>query len=421
MSTEMKNRIYAGASRVCITPDPELFPLEHFRNNMKGGKPSVFNGKILEDIFMRVLVLENQDARLVFLVMDLPGVPESKENIELIADCAGVDVKNVICTSTHSHSGPYADNPEFENWYGEDFSRKIRQYRRFIRTLIPGAVRTAIENLRPARIGVEKGSCFLNVNRNEKGLGANTDTYGFNLDGPADRDLYLLRLDDDEGQTIALLYNFAVHACMMIHNEPEGSGTEISGDLPGRACRLIEKSVDGGPVVIFTSGAAGDLNPIMMSRVNIPEPEGGVTTKQLGASGPVILEFMGKRLMMDIMQANSRISCDSGHSRLWAGLRRFSVSADAVVKPGNTAPVEFEVRLIMIGSIAVITTNGEIFNQIGQRIKSDSPYRGTFIITHAGQWTAYVKDDSGNGEYELAFRDAVFSMMDEFVSGGTPA
>ena len=208
---------------------------------------------------------------------------------------------------------------------------------------------------------------------------------------------------------------------MMIHNEPEGKGTEISGDLPGRACRLLEKSMDDKAVVFFTSGAAGDLNPIMMSRVNIAEPGGGVTTKQLGAAGPDILDFMGKRLVIDIMRTNARLECDTEHSHLWSGIRKFSISADAVTKPGNTAPVEFEVRLIMIGSTAVITTNGEIFNQIGQRLKADSPFRNTFMITHAGQWIAYVKDDSGSGEYELALREAVFSMIKEFASGGEAA
>ena len=414
----MKTKLYAGASRVCITPPPELFPLEQFRNNMKGGKPSIFNGKILDDLFMRVLVVENKETRIVILVMDLPGVPESKENIKLIAKCAGVEESHVICTATHTHSGPYADNPEFEKWYGEEFTRKIRAYRKFVRELIPGAVGTAVSNLKPARLGVERGSCYLNVNRNEKELGANTDTYGFSLGSPADRDLYLLRLDDESGKMIALLFNFAVHACMMIHNEPEGIGTEISGDLPGRACRLIEKEQDDEPVVIFTSGAAGDLNPVMMSRVNIPEPEGGVTVKELGSAGPLILEFMGKRLMMDILQTNANLSCESRNSLLWAGVRKFSVSADAVVKPGNKEPVEFEIRLIMIGSLAIITTNGEIFNQIGARIKSDSPFKNTFMITHAGQWTAYVKDDSGLGEYEEAFRNAVFSLFNEFSSGG---
>ena len=42
-----KNQLRVGAARICITPEPEYFPMEHFRNHMTG-KPSIFSGKIAE-------------------------------------------------------------------------------------------------------------------------------------------------------------------------------------------------------------------------------------------------------------------------------------------------------------------------------------------------------------------------------------
>jgi|GEM_PF-1768213 len=407
-------RLYAGASRTCITPGPEYFPIEHFNNHMTR-KPSIFSGKIAEDIFFRVIVVENKRKRIVFAVMDLPGVPESKEITQLIADCAGVSEEYVIYTATHNHSGLYADNPEFEHWYGEEFGRKIRKYRKFLRDLIPGAVQEAIDRLQPARMGIIKGESYLNVNRNEKELGPKAGTYGFRVGGPADRDLYIMRFDDRNGKPIALMYNYAVHACMMIHNNPEGIGTEISGDLPGRACRILEQAWEDKTVVIFTSGAAGDLNPLMMSRVNIVEPDGRITTKDLGAAGPVILEFMGNRLARDILSANAVLECNTEEAVIWAERKSFSVSASAVTKPGNSNPVEFRVGLIMLGDVALISSNGEIFHEIGRRLKRESPYKKTLFITHAGEWTAYVKDDSGDGEYEVQARKAVGGMMDDFA------
>ena len=77
-----RTRLYAGAARVCITPSPDYFPMEHFMNHMTPGKPSIFSGKVAEDIFFRVLLVQNQETRLVFAVMDLPGVPESMEVTE---------------------------------------------------------------------------------------------------------------------------------------------------------------------------------------------------------------------------------------------------------------------------------------------------------------------------------------------------
>ena len=403
-----------GAARVCITPGPEYFPIEHFKNHMTG-KPSVFSGKIAEDIFFRVILIENGSVRLVWAVLDLPGVPEAEPVTQLIADLAHVPESHVIYTCTHNHSGLYADNPIFEKWYGEPFATKVHKYRKFLREeVIPAAIRQAEESLQPAVMGVQKGECFLNVNRNEKELGPKAGTYGFRVGGPTDRDLFVIRFDDMQGQPIALMYNFAVHACMMIHNNPEGKGTEISGDFVGGACRIIEKSYDDKAVVMFTSGAAGDMNPIMMSRVNIVEPDGSITTKELGAAGPIILDFMKNRLARDIVATNARLICRTSAPILWADKIEFTAPSTAADIPGPPRDIKFRIALMMLGDTAIIVSNGEIFNQIGRRLKDSTPYRNTMMITHAGQWTSYVKDDSGSGIYETYAQNAVNELIERF-------
>lgn len=411
----MGRKLRVGASRTCITPGPEYFPMEHFNNHMTG-KPSVFSGKIAEDIFLRVVLVENDETRLVWAVLDLPGVPEAVEVSKLIAEYTQVPESNVIYTCTHNHSGIYADNPVFERWYGEPFTAKVKTYRAFLRSIIPGAIQAAQDNLRSARMGVKRGSCYLNVNRNEKELGPKAGTYGFRVDGPTDRDLYVIRFDDEQGNPIAILYNFAVHACMMIHNNPEGLGTEISGDFVGRACRLIEQSYNDKTVVIFTSGAAGDMNPIMMSRVNIVEPNGTITTKDLGAAGPMILEFMGNRLARDILSANRELVCRHASPVLWADTRHFSFDSTVLEMPGPNRPVDIRIGLMMLGDTAVIVSNGEIFNLIGQRLKARTSFKNTMMVTHTGQWIGYVKDDSGSGIYEQKAAQAVDELVDSFLN-----
>lgn len=407
-----QTRLLAGAARACITPGPEYFPVEHFNNHMTG-KPSVFSGKIREDIFFRVVVIQNGGVRLVWAVLDLPGVPDTAEMTQVIADTAGTDLAHVFYTCTHNHSGFYADNPIFAKWYGEPFATKMANYRAFLREVVPETVKKAIEALEPARMGVYRGECYLNVNRNEKELGPKAGTYGYRVGGPTDRDLYLVRFDNEAGQPIALLYNFAVHACMMIHNNPDGNGTEISGDFVGAACRIIEKSYDEKAVVVFTSGAAGDMNPIQMSRVNIVEPDGTITTKELGAAGPIILEFMGNRLARDVVKANEKLVCEDESPALWAGIRRFMLPPGADAIEGSPREVEVEVRLMQLGDLCVLTTNGEIFNQIGRRMKDSTPYKNTFLVTHAGPRIGYIKDDSGEGLYERGAMQAVEELLHE--------
>lgn len=411
-----------GASRVCITPAAELFPVEHFQNRMTG-KPSVFSGKIREDIFVRALVVDNSEDRVAIVVVDLPGTPEVAENMQIISECAGADEEHIIYTCTHNHSGLYADNPIFEKFYGEDFSKKMISYRLFLRDRIRQAVTEAVEKQKTAKMGVSRGECYLNVNRNERELGPAAGTYGYQVGASADRDLYVLRFDDENGKPIALLYNFAVHACMMIHNNPEGLGTEISGDFVGGACRILEKQWQEEPVVMFTSGAAGDMNPIQMARVNIVHSDGNIVTKDLGAAGPVILEFMSNALARDVNKVNKKVICEQDEIRIWARKKNFSESAD-VLFPYDAperrpkGDLTFRIGLIMLGEVAIISTNGEVFHQIGRRIKNATPWENTFMITHCGLHCGYMKDDSGNGAYELSAQKVIREMTDEYRRQG---
>ena len=407
-----------GASRVCITPDASLFPVEHFNNRMTG-KPSVFSGKIREDIFVRALVVDSGEDRIAIVVVDLPGTPEVPENMKIISECADVDMDHVIYTCTHNHSGLYADNPIFEKFYGEVFSRKMIAYRLFLREKIRQAVAKAMKERKSAKMGISRGECWLNVNRNERELGISAGTYGYQVGASADRDLYVLRFDDNTGKPIALLYNFAVHACMMIHNNPEGIGTEISGDFVGGACRILEKQWDDEAVVMFTSGAAGDMNPIQMARVNIVHSDGSIITKDLGAAGPVILEFMSNALARDVRKTNAEVRCTQNDIRIWAKKKTFSESADVLFpydlpERRPKGMLTFNIGLMMLGDIAIISTNGEVFHRIGQRIKSATPWKNTFMITHCGLHCGYMKDDSENGAYELSAQKVIREMTDEY-------
>ena len=394
-----------GASKVCITPDPSYFPVEHF-NNRATGKPSVFSGVIREDIYLRVVAVEASSTLLIWAVLDMPGVPEAEGLRALIAECAGVPERQVMLTCTHNHSGLYADNPVFERWYGDDFTAKVKRYRLFLREVLPKGVGEAMAALEPAVMGVGACDCFLNVCRNELELGPDAGTYGFLPGKEADRTLTAIRFNGANGNHIATVLNYPVHACAMIHNNPEGKGTEISGDFVGYACCLLEEK-DPSSVVMFTSGAAGDLNPLMMSRVNVPQLDGSIVTKDLGNGGPAILEFMGSRFAMDAERALAVIDGYAADVEARVSEERFMLPHEAVTLPGPPDPVEFIVGVTLLGELGIISSNGEVFNEIGVRLKSLLPVEYPTMITHAGPWTGYVKDDSGSGLYEVAACNAV--------------
>lgn len=91
--------------------------------------------------------------------------------------------------------------------------------------------------------------------------------------GPIDPEIGILRLDDLEGNPVAVLYNFACHP---IQGVPGGLNT---ADMTGFASEVIEDNLGQGAVALFVQGCGGDINPAYYKNVDHPrdaEPLGNM-------------------------------------------------------------------------------------------------------------------------------------------------
>jgi hypothetical protein len=95
--------------------------------------------------------------------------------------------------------------------------------------------------------------------------------------GPVDPEIGILRLDRENGQTLAVVYNFAVHP---IQGVPSGGNT---ADITGFASRAIEDSLGHGAIALFLQGCAGDVNPIRYKDTSRP-PDAEPLGNMLGLS-----------------------------------------------------------------------------------------------------------------------------------------
>lgn len=137
------------------------------------------------------------------------------------------------------------------------------------------AVRDACRNMVPVKAGAGRGhEDRVSENRRLKLKdGSESDVrhaYSLAPDeqvvaiGPIDPDIGLLRLDKQNGQPFAAIYNFAVHP---IQTVPSRSNT---ADITGFASRAIEDTLGDGALVIFLQGCCGDINPVQYKDVHNP-------------------------------------------------------------------------------------------------------------------------------------------------------
>ena len=128
---------------------------------------------------------------------------------------------------------------------GPDYVRKIVE-----------SVRMAKERLTPARVGFGTGVSYINVNRNIIDPKTRRWWEGPNYDGPSDKTVAVMKFETLTGEPIAVYYNYSMHAVTV------GQLDLVSADAPGTTSKYIEDSLDNKVVALWSSGAAGDQNPI---------------------------------------------------------------------------------------------------------------------------------------------------------------
>lgn len=388
----------AGAAKVDVTPPPSELP-----KNYEG---------ILDHLYSRTIVLDNGAATAALISVDAGGIPDQVwlTVTQQVEKELRIPVANVLLTATHTHSVPQQPGP--------GYAQKIFE-----------SVKLAQQKLAPARIGYGTGVSFINVNRNI--LDAKTKRWweGPNYDGPSDKTVAVIKFESLSGEPIAIYYNYAMHAVI------NGQLDQVSADVPGAASNYIEDSLDGKAVALWSSGAAGDQNPIYFQQtfdlrdirikdyakrgqdISNAMPPGG---QGLNKSDPAVIKLMNQQKQMtlsmgqflgeevlhvmrgtdrtesdgQIFGAQKTISCP-GRERLDSGRAGFAGSYK------DAAPVEIRLGLLRVGDIFIGGVNAEVFNLIAQRLKRESPYARTMMatLTNGAARSGYIPNDTAYGMY----------------------
>ncbi len=227
-------------------------------------------GPVDGPLFVRALVLKKDDTTAVLLTLDVVAIGEIGhiKNDYLptvrarLKNELGIEPTNVLANASHCHGVPCADVDE-----------KTVQ-----------AVNLAAENLVPVRVGAGAGheDRIMENRRLKLKSGREIDVrHAYSLPpddeiaevGPVDPQIGILRLDREDGRTLAVVYNFACHP---IQGVPSGANT---ADITGFASQVIEDNLSEGTVALFLQGCGGDINPVFYKNVDHPrgaEPLGNM-------------------------------------------------------------------------------------------------------------------------------------------------
>jgi len=390
-------QLRAGASRVDYTPSGAQLP----RN---------FIG-VLDPIFVRALVVDNGRTRAALVSVDAGAIPTDLYN-KVSARAArdlGIPATQLLLSATHTHSVPFQ--------LGGDIEEKIMQ-----------GLRESVARLQPARVAWGTGQSFINVNRDRVDPVTNRWWEGPNYAGTSDKTVAVLRFETLAGQPIAVYSNYAVHAVLT------GTLDRISGDIPGATSRYVEETLGGDVVTLWSSGAAGDQNPLFFNQtyelreiriadyakrgedISNAMPPGGqgldrdnprvqLLMKQQEQMTVTMGQMLGEEILHVMRESLEKSPVDvtiGGTQTRLACPARQRTDKGRAGYPGtyvDAGEVSIRLSALRIGDVYIGAVDGEVYNAIAQRLKRESPFKHTMMttLTNGSAPTGYIPSDDAYG------------------------
>lgn len=221
------------------------------------------NKKLVEiPLLSRALVLQSDQTTLVIVTMDVVSIGEIgsipddfQENVRnRIVDSLGIPARNIMFNASHCHGTP---SPESE-------ALTVKVIEQAYKKLEPATLRSSRaheDRIQENRRMKLKDGSEIDV-RHAYSLPPNKEILST---GPIDPEVGILRVDKSNGETLAVLFNFACHP---IQGTPVSSGD--TSDMTGYAARVIEDNLTPGTIALFVQGCGGDINPLAYKDVDHP-------------------------------------------------------------------------------------------------------------------------------------------------------
>lgn len=400
-------QLVAGAAKVDITP----------KESDLARSSDIIRGKL----YVRAIYVSDGHSATAIVGMDT-HCHALDEVMRKASASTGVPYENFIISSTHTHSGGTAG-------IGPDNKPSQSE----VQAAIVKAVEDAKKAARPARVGFGKRPLDLNVNRD------NYNEYqeweqAANWTAPCDKDLTVISFLDNDDIPIAVYMNYGMHPVNFFM-----SGV-VSADFPGDACNLIEKVFGDKTIAVFSQGSSGDVNPKLAYTDIFQETEQvkgvarphratrgslDLSTREVPANQAALHKAMVDRkdeyvrmlgnavgfkaieiMLYDTQYEENPVIKGAETVVVVPGRERIDKEGRENYDPGYkpAGDVHIGVGLVKIGDINLVSVSGEIYTEIGYRIKHEMPASKVMIVTLAdGPFeSGYIYSD--NASNHLTFQ-----------------
>jgi len=428
------SKIKVGVGETIITPpNPVGVPMSGYD---RGTNTSTGTH---DDLHARSIVVEGEDGTSVAMItVAVVNMREqTMDNIRTgVEKQTGIPFKNIVISSTHTHSGPALSDSSY------------------VKFLIEKTIESAVKAWKgrvPGKIGVGSMEIF--------GLAMNDRRMDFG-GMPADPEAAVIKIENADGKLMGVFFNYGCHpSALDLHN------LKFTEDWPYFSIKGIKEKVGQGVVVGYFQSAQGDakvgynaelsavgaymqgvrsfeyaekkglvmtdavlklLPSIQTSgdikvraaydkfkvprRINFPYTHAEAVKwqaqaqKTLAEKEKLVLSYprnaeewqkfqVQAREIANTEQIYSKIgprALDKYKVDLWLATQAVSQSLRIAEQAKNPTPFLMPMQAVRFGNSVFATFPAEVFTEIGVAVKKASPYENTFILGVAGGFNGYI-------------------------------
>lgn len=393
--------LLAGFSREIITPGRGIPLCGYFNPRPNTG--------ILDDLFIRAMIFDNDGVTTGIVVFDLCFLSVALiKKIKAGIKDAGIKFGDkLIFSATHTHTGPYIDD-----FFG---TKADAAYLEMLKDKAVAAIKQAYANLAPAELltgSVKNNPLAFNRRFWMKNGKVLTNPGKLNPDivkpeGPVDDEIGVIAVRQD-GRLSAIISNIVNHTDTV-------SGDFVSADWPGRMEKAVQNTLGYDVPVLTLIGCSGNINHfdvatkkdqssyaeacrigagyakivtgLLKTLKKMPVKKLACSTAEITIpfriiadaevkNAKAILARVGAAASDGNMTSEGLATGDGPVARFFAEqLIEFKKKCSGKARKFSIVSIKFDDKL------ALTSLPGEVFTEIGLEIKKRSPFKHTWPVT----------------------------------------
>lgn len=357
-----------------------------------------------DPLLANAVALRKGEETVVLVSVDVCFLPlELVNDVQrMFAEQTGVAPERLLLHATHSHVAPAT----VDKFFGDMDPAFVES----LKADICKAAVAALARLEPVAVFSGLGQLdHLNWNRRSMYSDGSSVMHGspdkpgyIGNEGARDPNVGVIFFRNNEGRITGVIANFGTHPnCVE-------NACYYSADLPGEVRRLIKSMFGVHTGVVYLTGAAGNVSPLMHKPGVAEEPwmgEDGLERAGLLLAGEIAKTIAQtfhpiEEPSLAFEHAAARIPMrpypkpgERAYPNSWGGdSEKFyrAAEADWPRIMAEQSPVEVRLNVVRIGDTVICTNPAELFSEFALAIRRASPARVTLISQLTDGYCGYV-------------------------------